>query len=74
MNVIYSPRAVRDIEKIGAYYKYVADPRIAAALADRIEYVINRLAREPYSAPNVVDRPGVRAMLVLRYARIFGHG
>jgi toxin ParE1/3/4 len=67
MRVTYSPRAIRDIEKIAAYYRKVADPTTAAAIGKRIEYVINRLGRLPYSAPRVTDRTNVRAALVLRY-------
>jgi toxin ParE1/3/4 len=67
MKVVYSPRAIRDLESIGAYYRTVADPTIAAAIADRIEYVINRLGRLPHSAPSVINRPSVRAALVFRY-------
>ena len=72
MKVVYSPRAVRDLQQIGAYYRAVASPDVAAAIAERIESVIGRLARQPQSAPRVVGRAGVRAVVVLRYPyRIF---
>jgi plasmid stabilization system protein ParE len=67
MNVVYAPRAVRDLEQIGAYYRAVADPKIASAIATRIETIINRLPAHPLSAPRVARRPDVRAVLVLRY-------
>ncbi len=67
MRVVYSPRAIRDLEQIGAYYRSVADNKIAAAIAERIERVIGRVARRPQSAPRVVGRAEVRAVLVLRY-------
>ena len=67
MKVIYSPRATRDLETIAIYYRSITDPTTATAIAERIEYVINRLGRLPHSAPRVVDRSGVRAALVLRY-------
>jgi plasmid stabilization system protein ParE len=67
MRVVYSPRAVRDLEHIAAYYRTVADPRIAAAISERIEQVINRVARRPEMAPRVVERRNVGAVLVLRY-------
>jgi len=67
MRVVYSPRAIRDLEHIAAYYRAVADRKIAAAISERIEQVISRVARRPQSAPRVVDRPGVRAVLALRY-------
>jgi toxin ParE1/3/4 len=67
MRVVYSPRATRDLEKIAAYYRTTAGPRIAAAIAERIEYLVDRLGHLPESAPRVVDRSGVRVVLVLRY-------
>jgi toxin ParE1/3/4 len=67
MRIVYSPRAIRDLEHIAAYYRLVADPNIAAAISERIEHVINRIARRPHNAPRVIERPGVRAVLVLRY-------
>jgi plasmid stabilization system protein ParE len=42
MRIVYSPRAIRDLDQISAYYRAVADSKIAAAIAERIEYVINR--------------------------------
>jgi toxin ParE1/3/4 len=67
MRVVYSPRAIRDLEHIAAYYRSVADPTIVAAISERIEHVVNRIAQRPHSAPPVVDRRDVRAVLVLRY-------
>jgi plasmid stabilization system protein ParE len=60
MKVIYSPRAIRDLEKISAYYRSVATASVAAGIGERIEQVIDRLARHPHSAPRVAGRPGVR--------------
>ncbi len=67
MKVIYSPRGIRDLTAIAAYYRTVANPRIAAAIGQRIEHVINRVAEYPESAPRVAGRRAVRAALVLRY-------
>ena len=68
MKVVYSPRAIRDLEHIASYYRSVADPKIAAAISERIEQVINRIALRPQGAPRVIERRrDVRAMLVLRY-------
>jgi toxin ParE1/3/4 len=53
VRVVYSPRAIRDLEHIAAYYRSVADPNIAAAISQRIQHVINRIARRPQSAPPV---------------------
>jgi toxin ParE1/3/4 len=67
MNVVYSPRAARDLEAIAAYHNAVAGPRIAAAIGARIEHVINVVAEHPLSAPRVLERREVRVALVLRY-------
>jgi plasmid stabilization system protein ParE len=67
MKVVYSPRAIRDLEEIGAYYRAAASPKIAAAIGERIERVINRLPHHPHAAPRVARRANVRAVLVLRY-------
>ena len=67
MNVIYSPRAIRDLNAIAAYYRAVADPKIAAAIGERIEYLISRVADHPHSGPAVAGRRGVRAVLILRF-------
>src|SRR5436309_751319 len=67
MNVIYSPRAIRDLERIATYYAAVADPNLARAVGARIEQVITRIVRNPFSAPRLTKRPEVRIALVLRY-------
>ena len=55
MRVVYSPQAIRDLEHIAAYYRSVADPKIAAAISERIEHVINRIALRPETAPRVIN-------------------
>jgi toxin ParE1/3/4 len=67
MKVVYAPRAIRDLERIAAYYRTTADPKVAAAISSRIEQVISHIAKRPQSAPRVIDRRDVRAVLVLRY-------
>jgi toxin ParE1/3/4 len=67
MRLVYSPRAIRDLEQIASYYRAVADAGIAAEISQRIERVINRIARSPQSAPRLVGRPDIRVVLVLRY-------
>jgi plasmid stabilization system protein ParE len=72
MNIVYSPRATRDLEAIAAYYRAVADPKISAAIGERIGYAIGRLAEHPYSGTRVSGRSDVRSLLALRYPyRIF---
>jgi plasmid stabilization system protein ParE len=46
MRLVYSPRAIRDLEHIAAYYRSVAGPKIAAAISQRIEQIINRIGAD----------------------------
>ena len=66
MNISYSPRATRDLEAIAAYLRAVADEKIAAAIGECIERVINRVVEHPHSAPRVAERRSVRSVLVSR--------
>jgi hypothetical protein len=36
MRIDYAPRAIRDLEETGAYYRAVATPPVAAAIAERL--------------------------------------
>jgi toxin ParE1/3/4 len=74
MRVEYSKRAITDLRKIAAYHLRSDDPQVAAAIEQRIRATIVRIARSPDSGPPVVQRPGVRVALVLRYRyKIFYH-
>ena len=67
MKVEYAPRAIRDLQEIGAYYRTAADEKVAAAVAQRIEHVVNLVVRQPNIAPLVPGRASVHVALVLRY-------
>jgi len=67
MTIAYSPLAIRDLQEIARYYRTVAAPATAAAIAERIELIIDR-ASQAHAAPRVVNRPGVRAVLVPQYS------
>jgi toxin ParE1/3/4 len=67
MRLVYSTRAIRDLENIATYYRLASDPKVAAALTERIEQVIDRVARQPRTAPRVAGRRDVRVVLVLPY-------
>jgi toxin ParE1/3/4 len=67
MNVEYSNRAVADLHKISADSRRAFGERVAEALRVRIRAVIDRITREPLSAPEVEQRPGVRVVAVVRY-------
>ena len=67
MRIEYAPRAIGDLHEIGSYYRTVANEMVAAAVGQRIEHVINLVARQPSIAPLVPRRTNVRVALVLRY-------
>ena len=70
MRLVYAPRALRDLRRIGAYYRSAADDKTAAAVAQRISHVINLIARQPYIAPRLRQRMDVHSASVLRYPYI----
>ena len=67
MKLVYSPRAIRDLERIAAYYNSVASPKVTTAISQRIEQVIKRIALRPLTAPAVAERRNIRVVLVRRY-------
>ncbi len=67
MKVIYSRRAISDLETIAGYYRSVSDPAIAEAVERRLNRVIERISTVPESAPRVAQRPSVRVVPVIRY-------
>jgi len=72
MKLVYSRRALADIEAIGTYYSTHASPAIAEAIEARFINVIERIRRAPKSAPRVTQRSEVRVVSVARYPfRIF---
>ena len=72
MRVVYSKRALADLEQIANYYVAHASQIVAAAIGHQLETVINRIARNPDSAPRVSQRTQVRVATVTRYPfRIF---
>jgi toxin ParE1/3/4 len=67
MKIEYSKRAIADLRSIATHYLASGDPRVAAEIEARIREVVARVARSPESAPPVLQRPGLRVVLVLRY-------
>lgn len=67
MKVEYSPRAIRDLTAIGAYYRSTASEKVAHAVAERMRHVVNLIAQHPFIAPRVRHRSGVRVAVVLQY-------
>ena len=47
MKLVYSRRALTDLNEIGAYYSASASPAIAEAIGRRLESVIDRICHAP---------------------------
>ena len=72
MKLVYSRRALADLDGISAYYAAHASPAIANSVGRRLEDVIDRICRVPQSSPRVSQRSEVRVATVVRYPfRIF---
>src|ERR1700686_2806059 len=72
MKLVYSRRALTDLDEIAAYYSASASPAIAESIGRRLESVIDRICRVPRAAPRVSQRSAVRVATVVRYPfRIF---
>ena len=72
MKLVYSRRAIADLDDIAAYYAASASPVIANSIGRRLEDVIDRICRIPNAAPRVSQRSQVRVVAVVRYPfRIF---
>jgi toxin ParE1/3/4 len=67
MKIEYSKRAISDLHHIADYYADSGEPvvgeRIAAAMRERV----SRIAEAPLLGRPVIQRPGVRLILVVRY-------
>src|SRR5260221_3722857 len=72
MKLVYSRRALADLDGIAAYYTATASPAIANSIGQRLEDVIARICRAPEAAPKLSQRSQVRIVAVIRYPfRIF---
>ena len=72
MKLVYSPRALSDLDGIAAYYTASASPAIAESIGRRLGQVIDRICSVPEAAPRVSQRSQVRVASVIRYPfRIF---
>lgn len=72
MKLVYSRRALADLDQIKTYYVANASPAIAEAIGRRLENVVDRVCRVPEAAPRVSQRSRVRVVAVVRYPfRIF---
>jgi plasmid stabilization system protein ParE len=66
MKVEYSKRAVADLHKVSADSKAFGD-MVAAAVEVRIRDVVAQLANYPKGRQQVVERPGVHVVALVRY-------
>jgi toxin ParE1/3/4 len=72
MKLVYSRRALADLDRIAMYYAANASPAIAEAIGHRLSNVIDRIGRMPEAAPRISQRSQVRVIAVVRYPfRIF---
>jgi toxin ParE1/3/4 len=72
MKLVYSRRALADLDRIATYYASTASPAIAQSIGLRLASVIDRICRAPEAAPRVSQRSQVRVAAVVRYPfRIF---
>jgi len=72
MKLVYSRRALADLEGIATYYSLNASPATAQSIERRFIAVIERIRLAPESAPRVAQRSRVRVAAVIRYPfRIF---
>ena len=67
MKLVYSRRALADLDGISAHYAASASPAIADLVGRRLEDVIDRICRVPQSSPRVSQRSEVRVATVVRY-------
>ena len=67
MRVEYSKRAISDLRQIAAYYTRSGNPAVAARIVARIQQVVAQIIRAPLSGRPVVQRPGVRVVLLVNY-------
>ena len=72
MRLVYSKRALADLDQIATYYTAHASPTIAESIGRQLLGAIVRIARHPEAAPRVSQRTQVRVATVVRYPfRIF---
>ena len=66
MKVIYTDEALRDLDQILTFL--VSNyPSITAAFQKRLRSVERRIGKWPMSAEEVIQRPGVRVVPLIRY-------
>jgi toxin ParE1/3/4 len=69
MNIVFTRAAASDLQELAAYLS-AHNAEAALAIERRLHLVLARVARWPQSAQQVVGRPGVRAVPLVRYPYI----
>ena len=67
MKLVFSRRALSDLDQIAKYYNDHAGQAVAQSIGQRIEDVMTRITTAPESAPRVSQRPHIRVASVVRY-------
>jgi plasmid stabilization system protein ParE len=67
MKIEFTNRAVGDLRKISIQSRKEFGSRVTAALALRIQGVVEQIGNSPESAPRVEQRPGIRVVPLVRY-------
>jgi toxin ParE1/3/4 len=66
MKLIYTDEALRELDEILEFIE-LHYPAILAAFEERLHTVERRISRWPKSAEEVMQRPGVRVVPLIRY-------
>jgi plasmid stabilization system protein ParE len=67
MKIEYTNRAVADLRKASADSRRTFGDRVAAELEARIREVVAHVAENPEATPQILARPGVRMVPLVRY-------
>jgi len=72
VKLVYSRRALADLDEIANYYSINASSALARSVERRLIQAIERICLMPEAAPRVSQRSHIRAIAVVRYPfRIF---
>jgi len=66
MKVVFTEPALDDLDEIRRYLQSHY-PSIVTSVEKRLRIVVARVSQWPERAPSVVERPGVRVALLVRY-------
>ncbi|HEY4517052.1 MAG TPA: type II toxin-antitoxin system RelE/ParE family toxin [Candidatus Paceibacterota bacterium] len=67
MKIEYSKRATSDLRHIADYHARSDEQAVGERIATGIREIVARIVRSPQMGRAVVQRPGVRAALLLHY-------